>query len=91
MEVHTEKTLRYFPNSLAIEDLFERHVTLEFDGHDVPTLSNEDALVSACTHGAKHCWERFAWIADVAALIRARPVLDWQWTIAESLRLGGIC
>jgi hypothetical protein len=87
VELHTEKTLRYFPNSLAIEDLFERHVTLEFDGHDVPTLSNEDALVSACTHGAKHCWERLMWIADVAAILRRQTSMNWEAVerIAENL------
>jgi len=87
VEVHTEKTLRYFPNSLAIEELFERHVTLEFDGHDLPTLSKEDALVSACTHGAKHCWERLMWIADVAAMLSRQTNMNWEEVarIAENL------
>lgn len=87
VELHTEKTLRYFPNSLAIEDLFERHVKLEVDGHAVPTLSNEDALVSACTHGAKHCWERLMWIADVAAILRRQTSMNWEGVtrIAENL------
>jgi hypothetical protein len=87
VELHTEKTLRYFPNSLAIERLFERHTTLDFDGHAVPTLSSEDALVAACTHGAKHCWERLMWIADVAGLLSRQTYMDWETLerIAESL------
>jgi hypothetical protein len=87
VELHTEKTLRYFPNSLAIERVFEQQTKLEFEGHAVPTLSNEDALVAACTHGAKHCWERLMWIADLAAMLSRPTVLNWEAVgrIAESL------
>jgi hypothetical protein len=77
VELHTEKTLRYFPNRLAMERLFEQQTTLDFSGHVVPTLSNEDALVAICTHGAKHCWERLMWIADVSAMLRRQTGMDW--------------
>ena len=77
-EVHTEKTLRYFPNPLAMEELFERQAKLVADGRSVPTYSNEDALVAMCTHGAKHCWERLMWIGDVAAMLNRQSSLDWE-------------
>jgi len=87
VELHTEKTLRYFPNTLAMERLFDQHTTLDFNGHAVPTLSSEDALVAMCTHGAKHCWERLMWIADVSAMLRRQTGMDWEGVarIAESL------
>jgi hypothetical protein len=87
VELHTEKTLRYFPNSLAMERVFEQHTTLDFSGHAVPTLSSEDALVAMCTHGAKHCWERLMWIADVSAMLSRQTGMDWEGVgrIAETL------
>jgi len=78
LEVHTERTLRYFPHCLCVEDLFARSVKLEFEGHSVPTLCLEDALVAMCTHGAKHFWERLMWTADVAAMVTHQPELDWD-------------
>ena len=78
LEVHTERTLRYFPHRLSVNDLFARSVKLEFDGRIVPTLCVEDALVGMCTHGAKHFWERLMWIADVAAMVMRQQELDWD-------------
>ena len=88
LEVHTERTLRYFPHPLEIEGLFARCVKLTLEGREVPTLSPEDALVSMCTHGAKHFWERLMWIADVAAMISRQRDLDWGATAAIAEKLG---
>jgi hypothetical protein len=38
-------------------------------GRAVLALAPEDLLLALCIHGAKHHWERLAWIRDVAALI----------------------
>lgn len=78
IEVHTERTLRYFPHRLFVEDLFARSVKLECEGRVVTTLCLEDALVAMCTHGAKHLWERLMWIADVAAMVTRQQTLDWD-------------
>jgi hypothetical protein len=78
LEVHTERTLRYFPHRLSAEDLFARSGKVEFEGRELPTLGLEDALVAMCTHGAKHFWERLMWIADVAALVTRQHTLDWD-------------
>jgi len=88
MEVHTERTLRYFPHRLAAEDLFARSVKLNFDGRDVPTLCVEDALVAMCTHGAKHFWERLMWIADVAAMVTRQRGVNWEAVARISRKLG---
>jgi len=87
IEVHTERTLRYFPNQLNVEELFAHSVALDFDGRKVPTLSAEDALVAMCTHGAKHFWERLMWIADVRAMVARQRILNWDvvGTIAQKL------
>jgi hypothetical protein len=87
-EIHTERTLRYFPNTLAVEELFARSVKLDANGQGVPSLSPEDALISACTHGAKHFWERLMWVADVAALVKRQEHLDWDRVHRTAAQLG---
>jgi hypothetical protein len=88
VELHTERTLRYFPNRLSSEELFERQSILDFNGHEVPTLSVEDALVFVCTHGAKHFWERLMWIADVAAMITRQRGMNWNAATEIASSLG---
>lgn len=88
-ELHTERTLRYFPNPLAVEKLFARKARLELNGKGFATQSVEDALLSACTHGAKHFWQRLQWVADVAALLdRHRDSIDWDLTLRSARELG---
>lgn len=86
-EVHTERTLRYFPRPLDFEGMFSRLIPVEIARQKVRTFSAEDTLVMLCVHGAKHFWERLLWVADVAALIRSLPV-DWPlaMNLAEELR-----
>ncbi|HKW57680.1 MAG TPA: nucleotidyltransferase family protein [Candidatus Acidoferrum sp.] len=76
VEFHTERTFRYHPRPLPIENLFRRQARVILDGHEVPVLSPEDELILVCIHGAKHFWERLGYIADVAGLV-VRQKLDW--------------
>jgi hypothetical protein len=78
VEFHTERTLRYFPRPLPIDDFFRRSTAVAIDGRPVPALAAEDELVLISVHGAKHFWERLMWIADVAASIRRNPELNWR-------------
>jgi hypothetical protein len=77
VELHTEKTFRYYPNPLSVEKLFSRKAIVRLGEQDVPALSVEDELLLISIHGAKHFWERLLWIADVAALITYGSV-DWD-------------
>ncbi len=76
VELHTERTLRYFPSPLNLDEMNARLMPVEIAGRTVHTFSVEDTLVMLCVHGAKHFWERLAWIVDVAKLATAQPV-DW--------------
>ena len=76
VELHTERTLRYFSRPLNLEEMNSRLVPLEIGGQKLRTFCVEDLLVMLCVHGAKHFWERFAWIVDIAQLITVREV-DW--------------
>ena len=78
LEIHTERSFRYFPRPLPIADFLQRRATVAMDGRDIPALSLEDEFVLLSVHGAKHFWERLMWIADVAALVVNCPRIDWH-------------
>ena len=78
VELHTERTFRYYPKPMRVEDLFARKRQLLLDGREVPALSLEDELVLICIHGAKHFWERLMWVSDVAAVVVRHPEMDWK-------------
>jgi hypothetical protein len=77
VELHTEKTFRYYPNALSIEKLLSRKSSVRLGEQDVSALSVEDELLLISIHGAKHFWERLLWIADVAALVTHNSI-DWD-------------
>lgn len=90
VELHTERTLRYFPRPLPLETLFSRRVCVSLDGREVATLSPEDTLSFICVHGSKHLWERLMWIADVAALVTRPRVYDWSRAMATAREMGAV-
>jgi hypothetical protein len=78
VELHSEKTFRYYPRPMRIEDLFSRQRVVPLEGRDVPALCLEDELVLNCIHGAKHFWERLMWPADIAAIVARHPEIAWE-------------
>ena len=78
VELHTEKTFRYYPRPMRMEDLFARRRHMLLEGREVPALSLEDELVLNCIHGAKHFWERLMWPADIAAIVARHPAIGWE-------------
>jgi Uncharacterised nucleotidyltransferase len=80
VELHTEKTFRYYPRPMRIADLFSRQRRVLLDGKEIPTLSLEDEFVLNCIHGAKHFWERLMWTADIAAIVVRCPEIEWERT-----------
>jgi len=88
IELHTERTLRYFPSPLPIEAFFQRKTVVTFDGRAIPALSLEDEFVLISIHGAKHFWERLMWIADIAAVVHRHPQLDWSRVRESAAEVG---
>jgi len=88
VELHTERTMRYFPRGLPIEEFFARRQYVSVDGHHIPALAIEDELLLICIHGAKHLWERLSMVADVAALVARQNSLNWQRCFATSRAAG---
>jgi putative nucleotidyltransferase-like protein len=88
VELHNDRTLRYFPRQLPLEEFFARQVHVKLDAREVPALSVEDELVLICVHGAKHFWGRLMWVADVAALVSRQRGMDWE-RVEDSARVVG--
>jgi len=82
VELHTERTLRYFSRPLNLEEMNSRLVPLEIGGQNLRTFSVEDLLMMLCVHGAKHFWERLAWIVDIAQLV---TVCEVDWTLLSEI------
>ncbi len=90
VEIHTERTLRHFPQPPDLDGFFSRSVAVNVGGRELRTFAPEDQLIFLAMHGAKDFWERLVWIADIAALLRAAPNLDWHTATyrAESTGVG---
>ncbi len=88
VELHTERTMRYFPRGLPVEKFFAARQYELLDGHEIPVLSAEHELVLVCIHGAKHLWERLTLVADVAALAARQTTLNWQESLATAEDAG---
>jgi hypothetical protein len=86
VELHTELTMRHFPERLELEELFSRLVSVNVGGHEVKTFCAEDLLPILCVHGAKDYWERLSWVADIAELAQENSGLDWNLAFRSSAR-----
>ena len=42
-------------------------------GEAIRTLADDDLFAYLCVHGASHAWSRLKWLADLDALIAAKP------------------
>jgi hypothetical protein len=54
----------------------------------VLALAPEDLLLALCVHGAKHQWDRLAWIRDVGGVLARWPHLDLAAVVERARRRG---
>ncbi len=88
VEVHTERTLRYYPKPLDVDGLLTRAVTVPLGGQLVPSFAPEDLLMILSVHASKHFWNRLIWVCDVAELVQLREGIRWDLSL-EHARLSG--
>ncbi len=68
--------------------LLDRAGTVVYESRAIPNLHPENQLLVLATHGLRHGWAKLKWIADIAALIRVHPELDWERVERDAKRLG---
>jgi hypothetical protein len=78
------------PSTFPLEGFEHRLTTVSLLGRPVPHVAPEDLLLLLCAHGVKHAWNQLKWICDVSELIERRPSLDWDSTLEQARRLGGL-
>lgn len=88
VELHWEVAPQLFAAELTAEQLWRRASPASIRGSEMLMLAPEDVLLSLCVHGAKHLWERLAWVCDIAEWIAAHPELQWPELLAHAGRCG---
>lgn len=89
LEVHWGVTTEADPIQVPTQLIWRDLCALSIAGRSVLSPSSEDLLLLQCIHGAKHGWDRLAWLCDVAEIIRSQPHLNWNRAIEEATVLGG--
>lgn len=82
VELHWDVAQRRFADVPIGEGVWARAAAVRVGGGEVKCLAPEELLVALCVHGARHFWERLAWVCDVAELIGSARDLDWTFALA---------
>lgn len=88
VELHSERTLRYFPIPLDFERMWTRLESVSVGGTEIRTVSTRDLLPLLCVHGTKHFWERLIWVCDVAELLRVYREAHWGQILEQAQSSG---
>ncbi len=89
LEVHWAFARGYHSIGLDLDSMWGRSRWIPFGGVMVRTLAPEDMLLALCVHsGAKHLWERLAWVSDFAHLILVHTEMDWDLVLHQARDLG---
>lgn len=84
VELHRAVSPAAFADFKVDGRVWERADSVLMFGRAVRCLSPEDTLLALCVHGTKHLWERLSMVCDVAALVNARPGLDWPYVLTRA-------
>jgi hypothetical protein len=88
IELHWDVTPRYFCFSLDHGAVRRRLRPLRLAGEETRVLCPEDLFLVLAVHGAKHCFERLAWVADLARVIASPGDLSWTGLFARARDRG---
>jgi len=88
VELHQDVRPRYFAFRPERDALWNGLSSMHLGGKEIRAFSLEELLIILCVHGTNHCWERLAWICDIAELLRAQPAINWQGLLLRARELG---
>jgi hypothetical protein len=71
-----------------LEALWRRAGPIEFEGHRVLSLSQEDYLIYLCVHAAKHLWGQLNWVCDTHEFLAVHAGIDWDRCFHYAKNLG---
>jgi hypothetical protein len=88
IEPHWDLSQRPLALDVDYGGMLDRAGPVRFGGRTVSSLAPPDLLIALCVHGAKHQWERLAWIRDVAGVLAKWPDLDLEAVVERARRQG---
>lgn len=68
----------HLPFPLSPDDIWASLEQVSVGGHALPTIGGSDLALLLAGHGTKEGWRNLDWVGDFAALVVARPALDWE-------------
>ena len=77
---------QHFVFQLDRPEFWQHRTAVPLANKTVQGLTPEDLLIVLCAHGSKHAWEELKWVCDVAELIRAHELLDWDRVFSSAAR-----
>jgi hypothetical protein len=86
VDVHWRLMPPYFASPFDGMEATPALASIELAGRTIQTLAPEPLLLYLCSHGAKHAFNRLAWICDIAALLKKCPDLDWPAILGQVAR-----
>jgi hypothetical protein len=87
LEIKWQILPRFYSIDFDIEKIFSRASFVNIGGINIASFSTEDLLLVLCVHAAKHGWEKFSWLCDIAALCR-QSSFDWNEVQQKAYALG---
>jgi hypothetical protein len=88
IEPHWDLSQRPLALDVDYVGMLDRAGPVLLGGRIVSSLAPADLLIALCVHGAKHQWERLAWIRDVAGVLAKWPDLELEAVIERARRQG---
>jgi hypothetical protein len=73
---------------MEMQDVWEGAAEELFGGKNLPTLSPEDTVLHLCAQNSEYLWASLQGICDVAEVIRAHPVLQWEAMLGRARECG---
>lgn len=91
IELHWKLSGTHFSMPVEMSELWDRFERINLGQTPVNSLSFNDLFVYLCLHGARHEWERLAWICDLRELIltkqKQKPI-DWTQLFSHAREYG---
>ncbi|HUQ18326.1 MAG TPA: nucleotidyltransferase family protein [Gemmatimonadaceae bacterium] len=86
VELHWALLPRHLKFDLTPEALWNEAVTIESSGTEFKALAAHHLFLYLCAHGAKHAWNSYRWVCDVAQLARRLTAAEAEKVIALAER-----
>jgi hypothetical protein len=90
VELHWRLGQRWYPAAIGLEAMWPRLRREAFLGASVRWPAPEDLFLLHVTDGMKAGGASIRWLADLAAMMRSYPAIDWEQVRQVAVQHGGL-